>query len=132
MASTKPIPSKSLTNLVVGLVAAIACVIFMGVRHGWDRHSYFVPVPFFSGPSNVEIQAKLTHDGMSEVQAIDRWPGSESPGDQNSRKGTQLYPVRVRAKTRAGLVSDAALDLYFFKDDFGELRWYVASYGPGG
>ena len=132
MASTKPNPSGSLTNFVVGLVAAIAFVIFMGVRHGWDRYSFFVPVPFFSGPSNAEIQTKLMQDGMSEVQAIDRWPGSESSGDQNSRKGTRLYPVRVRAKTSAGLASGAALDLYFYKDDFGELRWYVASYGPGG
>lgn|ERR1039457_2151606 len=123
MASAKLNVSGCLTAWGAGIAMAVGFIAFMGIHHGWDRHSYLVTVPFWSGPSDDQIKAELAHDGTVEPQVLDRWPGFVNDNDSHARKGTILYPVRVKGIFLVGS-KPQILDAYFYKDDFGQLHSY--------
>jgi hypothetical protein len=106
-----------------GAIFGIATCV--GNQHGWDRHSYPISVPFWSGPSYKEIREKLKESGWTNIEDIDRLPPVESTGDHKTRKGTQLYPVRLKTKMLDANPALTTINLYFYRDDFGELRWYM-------
>ena len=116
------------------VVVAVFTFIYLGERNGWDKQS-FIPIPFLSGPSKAQIRKALDADW---VEVLERFPSVNS-----DRKGTTLYPIRVRVKNSAYEAqkadtgwSDTQLkaahfapfdtsDLYFYKNDFG--TWQVTS-----
>jgi hypothetical protein len=117
-------PSDDLgSQFLAGAILVLGFVLYMGFHHGWDKHSWFVPMPFWSGPSDKQIQTKLANDGWPGAEIVDRWSGVESGGDHNIRKGTWLYPVRVKAKADPKS-PPVPLDLYVYIDDFGQPQWY--------
>ena len=113
----------SLINLGAGITIAIGFIIFMGIHHGWDRHSYLVTVPFWSGPSDDQIRVSLLRDGTVAPQVLDRWPGVVNDKDSHTRKGTVLYPTRVKGIFLVGSKPEI-LDVYFYRDDFDQLHSY--------
>jgi hypothetical protein len=123
LTKTKARIVKTLVALAVLSAVVVAGVAYMGAHHGWDRHSYAITIPFWSGPSDEEIRARLVRDGTTDVQILDRWTGITSEGDIHCRKGTPLYGVRVKGKFTVGSVPEI-LDAYFYKDDFGQLHSY--------
>lgn len=125
MATNKSSAGESLAGFGLVTAGIIGFILYMGANHGWDRHSFPITVPFFSGPSDKEIRAKLGESGWTDIEDIDRRLGVESGGDHNTRKGTQLYPARIKIKVPNANPASVALDVYFYRDDFGELRWYV-------
>lgn len=112
-----------------GLIAAIivGVILYAGAHHGWDRHSFFITVPFWSGPSEKEMREKLSESGWINIEEIDRRPAIESAGDHKTRKGTQLYPVRIKIKAPNANATPLTADFYFYRDDFDELRWFAAN-----
>lgn len=118
-------PGETLGGIGVFTAVVIGVVLYMGANHGWDRHSYPITVPFFSGPSDKEIRTKLGESSWTDIENIDRRPAVESGGDHKTRKGTQLYPARIKTNVLNSNPASVTLDVYFYRDDFGELRWYV-------
>jgi hypothetical protein len=116
---------ESFAGFVMFVAVIVGIIFYAGSNHGWDRHSFFITVPFWSGPSEKEIRAKLGESGWTNIEDIDRRPAVESGGDHKTRKGTQLYPARIKTNVPNSNPASVTLDVYFYRDDFGELRWYV-------
>jgi hypothetical protein len=111
----------SLSGWIGICVIILIAVLCFGAYHGWDRHSYSVPVPHLSGPSDDDVIHALSSNGINVSEVVDRWDSVQSDGHDGSygvRAGTTLYPLRVR---RGG----ETLDLYFYYDDFGRLQFYA-------
>jgi hypothetical protein len=91
---TKKPKDNSLLGCLGWCVIPVIAVSYFGAQHGWDKHSYPVSIPHFSGPSDDDVIRALSGIGVSEV--VDRWDKVESDGRDDVRRGTTLYPLRVR------------------------------------
>jgi hypothetical protein len=113
----KPDDGISISGWIGLCVIVVIAALCFGAYHGWDRHSYSIPVPHLSGPSDDDVIHALASDGISGAEVVDRWDDVHSDGRDGVRTGTTLYPLRV---SHGG----ETMEFYFYYDDFGRLRFY--------